>query len=72
MSNTSTAEEAQVRLYELNKNSIDLMILYFIDTIDYDFYLKMRETVNYRIIEIAQENNIVFANPGPVVIEVKK
>ncbi len=70
--NPSTQVDSQVRLFELSKNSIDLMVLYFINTIDYDFYLDMRETVNYRIIELAHKNNIAFANPGPVVVEVRK
>ena len=69
--NPSTTEEAQVRVYELSKNSIDVMVLYFIDTTDYDFYLNMREIVNYQIMELALKNNIAFANPAPVVVELK-
>lgn len=70
--NPTTSQEGQVRLYELNKNSIDLMVLYFIDTIEYDFYLDMREIVNYKIMEIAEKHAIAFANPTPVVVEMKK
>ena len=71
-SNPTTNQEGQVRLFELGKNSIDLMVLYFIDTIDYDFYLDMRETINYKIMEIAQKNQISFAGPSTIVIENRK
>jgi MscS family membrane protein len=70
--NPVTKVDSQVRLFELGKNSIDLLVLYFIETLDYDYYLEMRETVNYRIMELANKNEISFANPGPVVVEIKK
>ena len=69
--NPTTQQEAQVRFFELGKASIDLMVLYFIDTSEYDFYLEMREKVNYEIMDIAQKNKISFANPTPFVIEAK-
>lgn len=69
--NPTTQQEAQVRFFELGKNSIDLMVLYFIDTLDYDYYLAMRETVNYEIMDIAQKNKISFANPTQLIIEPK-
>ena len=72
LENPSTNQEGQVHLYELNKNSIDLLVLYFIETIDYNFYLEMRETVNFKIMDIAIKHGISFANPAPVVVELRK
>lgn len=70
--NPSTNQESQVRLFELGKNSIDVLVLYFIDSIEYDFYLDMRENINYQIMEIALKNKISFSNPTPVVYEMPK
>jgi MscS family membrane protein len=71
-SNPLTSQELQVRLFELGKNSIDVLVLYFIETIEYDFYLDMREKVNYQLLEIAHKNNISFANTNPFMVEPAK
>jgi MscS family membrane protein len=56
-------EETRIRLYEFDNSSINIMILYFVDTMEYDIYLKVREEINYAIMEIVEKNGSEFAYP---------
>jgi MscS family membrane protein len=43
------------------------MVLYFVDTLEYDVYLDVREEINYKIIEIVRQNGSSFAYPTSTV-----
>jgi len=49
--------ETHVRLHDFDLNAINIMVLYFINIIDYNVYLDVREEINYKIMEIV--NNTV-------------
>lgn len=55
--------ETKVRLFEFGDSSINVMILYFVDTMDLDVYLSVREEINYKIMEIVEANDSGFAYP---------
>ncbi|MFY9308487.1 MAG: mechanosensitive ion channel domain-containing protein [Bacteroidia bacterium] len=57
-----TKGETRVRMYGFDINSVNIMVLYFIDSIEYDIYLNVREEINYRIIEIVEKNGSRFAH----------
>lgn len=57
-----TVGETRVRMYGFDLNSVNIMVLYFIDSIDYDIYLNVREEINYKIIEIVEKNGSSFAH----------
>lgn len=59
--------ETRVRFHDLNSNSINIMIVYFVDTMEYDVYLNVREEINYKIIEIVAKNGSSFAYPTQTV-----
>jgi MscS family membrane protein len=60
--------ETRVRLHEFDASSLNIMVLYFVDTLEYDTYLDVREDINYKIIEIVENNGALFAYPTTTVI----
>ena len=59
--------ETRVRFHDINSNSINIMVVYFVDTMEYDVYLNVREEINYKIIEIVAKNGSSFAYPTQTV-----
>ena len=55
--------ETRVRLFEFDESSINLMVVYYVDTVDSDIYLKIREEINYKIMEIIEKHGSSFAYP---------
>lgn len=60
--------ETRVRLFEFDASSLNIMVLYFVDTLEYDVYLDVREEINYKIMEIVESNGASFAFPTTTVI----
>ena len=48
---------------EFGASSLDIMILYFIDTMDWSVFLKIKEEVNFEIMRIVEAHNADFAFP---------
>lgn len=61
-------DETRVRLNEFDSSAINIMILYFVDTLEYDVYLDVRQEINYKIIEIVQKQGSNFAYPTTTVL----
>jgi len=59
--------ETRVRLHEFGASSINIMILYFVNTLEFDVYLDVREEINYKIIDIVQKHGSSFAFPTTTV-----
>lgn len=59
--------ETRVRFHDLNSSAINIMIVYFVDTMEYDVYLNVREEINYKIMEIVAKNGCSFAYPTQTV-----
>jgi MscS family membrane protein len=64
--------ETRVRLHEFDASALNIMVLYFVDTLEYDIYLDVREEINYKIIEIVESNEASFAYPTTTVIMKKQ
>lgn len=60
-----TKGETQVRMFGFDVNSINIMVVYFINTIDYTTYLTVREEINYKIMETVEKNGSGFAHLTP-------
>ncbi|MFB9861883.1 mechanosensitive ion channel family protein [Rufibacter immobilis] len=56
-----TNEDGKVRFYRLGPHSKDILVLYFINTIDWNEYMEIREEINYRIVEIVEQHHAEFA-----------
>ncbi len=66
------SDETRVRMYEFDTSSINIMVLYFVDTLEYDVYLDVRQEINYKIMDIVAENGSDFAYPTTTVFVKEK
>jgi MscS family membrane protein len=57
-------DETRIHLFEFDNSSLNIQILYFVDTLEYDIYLNVRQEINYAIIEIVERNGSEFAYPS--------
>jgi len=55
-------EEIQVRLNSFDINSINIMVIYFVNRIDYNVYLDVREEINYEIMRIVEKHGSSLAH----------
>ncbi|RNI26812.1 mechanosensitive ion channel family protein [Rufibacter latericius] len=62
-----TNQDGRVRFFNLGPHSKEIMVLYFIDTIDYDQYIDVKEEINYQIVEIVEKHGAKFALPSQTV-----
>jgi len=62
-----TKNESKVRFHEFGSSSLEILILYFVNSTNWDVYSKVREEINYRIIEIVCNHNCNFAFPTTTV-----
>jgi MscS family membrane protein len=60
--------ETRVRLHSFGDSSVNIMVLYFVDTTEYDIYLNVRQEINYKIMEIVENNGSSFAYPTTSVL----
>jgi MscS family membrane protein len=61
-------DETRIRLFEFGPSSINIMVLYFVDTLEYNVYLDVREEINYKIIEIVKKHGSAFAYPTTAIV----
>lgn len=61
-------DETRIRLFEFDSSSVNIMVLYFVDTLEYDVYLDVREEINYKIMEIVEKHGTTFAYPTTAVL----
>jgi MscS family membrane protein len=52
----------QVRLMEFGPNSINILVLYYLDTPDWNIYLRILEQINYGIMDIVLKNGSAFSS----------
>ncbi len=60
----SIYENPTVRLDAFGSSSIDILVIYLVNTPLFDEYLKIKEEINFRIMEIVRANNSDFAFPS--------
>lgn len=58
-----TNDDGQARFYRLGPHSKDIRIFYFINTIEWEEYMKIREEINYEIEAIVGRHGATFAYP---------
>lgn len=59
----NTNQDGEIHFMEFGPSSLDIMVLYFIDTMDWSLYLKIKEEINFEIMRIVQEHGASFAFP---------
>ena len=62
-----TNQEGKVRFQEFGSSSLDILVMYFVDSPRWDDLIDVKEDVNYKIMEIVKRNNSDFAFPSTTV-----
>ena len=62
-----TNQEGKVKFQEFGSSSLDILVLYFVDSPSWDDLLDVKEDINYRIMEIVKKHNSDFAFPSTTV-----
>lgn len=65
--NPRTNQEGRARFVEFGDSSLNIMVEYFVDTMDYEVYLDTREEINYQIMQIVKSHQSDFAFPSTTV-----
>jgi MscS family membrane protein len=63
----NTNDEGRARLFELAKSGIDIRVIYFITTADWNLYVDLRQEINFKIMEIVKKHGSEFAYPTSTV-----
>lgn len=58
-----TNQDGEVHFMEFGSSSLDIMVLYFIDTMDWSIFLKVKEEINFEIMVIVERHGADFAFP---------
>ena len=59
-----TTEDTLVTLDSFGESGLNIQVLYFIEIVDYNAYMKIKEEINYKIMEIVLKNEANFAFPS--------
>lgn len=62
-----TNQDGQVRFLEFGPSSLDIVVVYFIDTMDYSVFLDVKQEINFEIMRIVQRHGTDFAFPTTTV-----
>lgn len=63
----ATSNDTLVTFDSFGDSSLNIQVLYFIEIVDYNDYMRIRQDINYRIIQIVSENGAGFAFPSQTV-----
>ena len=58
-----TNQDGEIHFIEFGASSLDIMVLYYIDTMDWSVFLKIKEEINFEIMRIVQAHGADFAFP---------
>lgn len=64
---SSTSNDTLVTFDSFGESALNIQVLYFIEIVDYNDYMHIREDINYRIMQIVAENKAEFAFPTQTV-----
>ena len=59
-----TNEEGKVRFQEFGASSLDIMVLYYVNSPKWEDLIDVKEDVNYKIMDIVKKHNSDFAFPS--------
>ena len=62
-----TNQEGKVRFQEFGSSSLDILVMYFVDSPKWNDLIDVKEDVNYKIMEIVKKHNSDFAFPSTTV-----
>jgi MscS family membrane protein len=62
-----TNDEGKVKFQEFGSSSLDILVMYFVDSPSWSDLIDVREDINYKIMEIVKKHNSDFAFPSTTV-----
>lgn len=62
-----TDQEGRVKFQEFGASSLDIMVLYYVNSTKWDDFIDVKEDINFKIMEIVEKNNCEFAFPSTTV-----
>ena len=62
-----TNQDGKVRFQEFGASSLDILVMYFVNSPKWDDLIDVKEDVNYKIMEIIKKHNSDFAFPSTTV-----
>jgi MscS family membrane protein len=62
-----TAEEMTVRFSDFDSSSLSLLIIYYVNSNEYDLMVEVKERINVRIMDIVAKHGCSFAYPTQTV-----
>jgi MscS family membrane protein len=60
----NTAEEVTVRFSDFNNSSLDILVIYFVNSNDFNIMIETKEEINYQIMQIVNKHGASFAFPS--------
>jgi len=60
----NTNQDGEIHFTEFGGSSLDIMVLYYIDTMDWGVFLRVKEEINFEIMRIVQHHGADFAFPS--------
>tara|TARA_B100001142_G_C14295021_1_gene640483 strand:- start:119 stop:1231 length:1113 start_codon:yes stop_codon:yes gene_type:complete len=66
-SHEKTNQDGRVRFLEFGSSSLDIMVMYFVNSPKWEDLINVKEDVNYKIMEIIQKHKSDFAFPSTTV-----
>jgi MscS family membrane protein len=66
--NTNYNEDSIAIFEEFGEFSMNIMVVYFLEMMEYNEYLQRKEKINFAIAEIVYKNGASFIHPGRAVI----
>ena len=67
-----TNDDGRVRFMDFGPSSLDIMIIFYVKSTDWDDFIDTKEDINYKIIDIVNKHNSSFAFPSTSVYIEKK
>lgn len=67
--NSLVTTEAQIQFAALTPAAKEVTVQYFVETTNYDEYLRVKEELNYRLVEVVEAAGGSFASTGTTVIQ---
>lgn len=59
-----TTQDTLVTFDSFGDSALNIQVLYFIEIVDYNMYMKIKEEINYRVMDIVIKNEASFAFPS--------
>ncbi len=59
-----TSDDGMVRFSEFGSSSLDIMVLFFVNTMNWGTFLSVKQEINFKIMEIVKKHKAEFAFPS--------